>query len=146
MILEKERYFTDGKYGGNGGGKWSDLVVKDNGNITAIELKESGYIKAIRVRYGNTWGDWHGGGGSLHTFELNPGEHIKAVKGRKGGAVDGIEFHSSDSQVYGPYGGNGGSPFESSQPHCYLSYLSGAAGAWLDSLTFHFICDIGGKV
>ena len=58
--------------------------------------------------------------------------------------MDGIEFHSSDNQVYGPYGGNGGSLFESSKADCYLSYLSGAAGAWIDSLTFHFICDIGG--
>ena len=97
----KEKYFTDGKYGGSGGGKWSDSVVKDNGNITKIELKEGGTINAIRVRYGNIWGDWHGvGGGSLQSIELDPGEYIKAIKGRRGGAVDGIEFHSSDNQVY----------------------------------------------
>ena len=46
--------------------------------------------------------------------------------------------------MYGPYGGDGGSLFESSKADCYLSYLSGAAGAWIDSLTFHFLCDIGG--
>ena len=101
LFLGKEKFFTDGKYGGSGGDKWSDSVVKDNGNITKIELKEGGTINAIRVRYGNIWGDWHGvGGGSLQSIELDPGEYIKAIKGRTGGAVDGIEFHSSDNQVY----------------------------------------------
>ena len=129
----------DGPYGGNGGSHWTD----GNG-------------------YGETWGEWHGGGGgSIHTFELNAGavfnivqgctslnlnyvnvfpNSIQYLLGRHGDRIDSIEFISSDGVVYGPYGGSGGSPFVSARPECALSYLSGNAGKRLDSLTLHYEC------
>ena len=95
----------------------------------------------ISNRYGETWGDWHGGnGGGFQSFELNPGATINIVQGRFGSEIDAIEFISSDGQVYGPYGGNGGEPFVSARPNCKLSYLSGKSGSHVDSLTLHYEC------
>ena len=153
----------DGPYGGNGGSHWTDgNGVNLNGQITAIELRSGSEIDAIRARYGETWGEWHGGGGgSIHTFELNAGavfnivqgctslnlnyvnvfpNSIQYLLGRHGDRIDSIEFISSDGVVYGPYGGSGGSPFVSARPECALSYLSGNAGKRLDSLTLHYEC------
>ena len=34
-------------------------------------------------RYGDVWGDWHGGsGGAIHSFEINPGSVIDIVQGK----------------------------------------------------------------
>ena len=73
----------DGPYGGNGGSHWTDgNGVNLNGQITAIELRSGSEIDAIRARYGETWGEWHGGGGGgIHTFELNPGAVFNIVQG-----------------------------------------------------------------
>ena len=92
-------------------------------------------------RYGDTWGEWHGGNsGGFHSIELNPGATINIVQGRYGSEIDAIEFISSDDQVYGPYGGNGGGPFVSARPNCKLAYLSGKSGSHVDSLTLHYEC------
>ena len=71
---------------------------------------------------------------------MNPGATINIVQGRYGSEIDAIEFISSDDQVYGPYGGNGGGPFVSAQPGCKLAYLSGKSGSSVDSLTLHYEC------
>ena len=70
--------------GGDGGSHWTDgSGVNLNGHITAIELRSGGYIDAIRARYGDTWGQWHGGsGGTLHAFELNSDAVIEIVQGK----------------------------------------------------------------
>ena len=92
-------------------------------------------------RYGDTWGEWHGGnGGELYSFELNPGATINIVQGRSKSEIDAIEFISSDGKVYGPYGGSGGNPFVSARPNCKLSYLSGKSKDRTDSLTLHYEC------
>ena len=92
-------------------------------------------------RYGDTWGEWHGGnGGELYSFELNPGATINIVQGRSKSEIDAIEFISSDGMVYGPYGGSGGNPFVSARPNCKLSYLSGKSKDRTDSLTLHYEC------
>ena len=37
-----------------------------------------------KLRYGDVWGDWHGGsGGAIHSFEINPGSVIDIVQGKK---------------------------------------------------------------
>ena len=92
-------------------------------------------------RYGDTWGEWHGGnGGELYSFELNPGATINIVQGRSKSEIDAIEFISSDGMVFGPYGGSGGNPFVSARPNCKLSYLSGNSDSRTDSLTLHYEC------
>lgn len=52
-----------------------------------------------------------------------------------------MEFICSDGSVYGPFGGSGGSPWVSAHPGCALSYISGASGQFLDSISFHYLCE-----
>ena len=54
--------------------------------------------------------------------------------------LDAIEFTSSDSIVYGPYGGTDGISWVSDHPGCILSYLTGYGGWYIDSLTLHYEC------
>ena len=42
----------DGPYGGTGGGPWTDInTFIKNGQITAMEIRASSLINAIRARY-----------------------------------------------------------------------------------------------
>lgn len=132
----------DGPYGGYGGIPWTDgSGVNRNGYITAIEIRAQSEIDAIRARYGDTWGEWHGGsGGQYHAFELEPDELIQIVQGRSDKRTDQIEFITNLGHVFGPYGGSGGKAWVSARPGCALAYLSGSAENRLDSLTLHYEC------
>jgi len=132
----------DGPYGGNGGGQWTDGgEVHLNGDISSVELRSGSEIDSIRVKYGDVWGENHGGGGgSLHSFDVNPGAKITIVQGRSGKRLDELELITDDGVVFGPYGGGGGAPFVAIHPGCFLSYLSGSAGSRLDSVTLHWEC------
>ena len=53
--------------------------------ISKILLIKNAYSKyrLNLFRYGDTWGDWHGGnGGYLHNFEINNGSAIMIVQGK----------------------------------------------------------------
>merc|ERR1739838_1265184 len=132
----------DGPYGGNGGDPWTDGgEVHLNGDISSVEVRTGSEVDSIRVKYGDVYGENHGGGGgSVHSFDLSPGAKITIVQGRSGGRVDELEMITDDGVVFGPYGGNGGDPFVAIHPGCYLSYLSGSAGGKLDSITLHWEC------
>merc|ERR1712025_1117168 len=108
----------DGPFGGSGGSPWTDGgEVHLNGDISSISMRSGSEVDAITVKYGDTWGPEHGGGGgSAHTFSIN------------------------DGAVLGPVGGGGGGAWVSTFPGCYLAYLSGSAGSRLDSITLHWEC------
>ena len=98
-------------------------------------------MDSLRAKYGEVWSETHGGGGgAVHTFQLNPGAKIFLVQGRAGSRLDELEFVTDDGTVYGPVGGGGGAPWVSSHPGCYLSYFSGSSGSRLDSLSLHWEC------
>ena len=90
-FLSKERYnptknrFTieDGPHGGLGGIPFTDGDgINRNGYITALEIRSHSEIDAIRARYGDTWGEWHGGtGGEFYEVTLNEGAYIYLVQG-----------------------------------------------------------------
>merc|ERR1712227_348402 len=132
----------DGPFGGNGGDPWTDGgEVHLNGMITSMDIRTGSGVDSIRVQYGGTWAGSHGGGGgSSHIFEVNSEAKIVIAQGRAGSKVDQIEFITNEGEVFGPFGGNGGHPFVSSHPGCYLSYLSGSSGSRLDILTLHWEC------
>ena len=84
IILGNERYtIEDGPHGGLGGRPFTDGDgVNRNGYITALQIRAKREIDAIRARYGDTWGDWHGGtGGDFYQFTLNEGAYIYLVQG-----------------------------------------------------------------
>merc|ERR1711953_1206846 len=84
----------DGPYGGNGGSPWTDGGgVHLNGLISEIELRTGSEVDSIRAKYGDVWGDTHGGGGGdAHTFQINPGAKIVIVQGRSGSRLDELEL------------------------------------------------------
>ena len=97
----------------------------------------------LEFRYGDTWGEWHGGqGGQTRIFEFNQGAVVDIVQGLNEDRINQIKFVTSDGSVYGPFGGNDGNSWVSPRPvpNCFLSYLSGKAGDRLDSLTMHYKC------
>ena len=97
-------------------------------------------IQFLLYRYGEVWGEWHGGdGGSLHQVVLD-NEKINAVNLMTGARIDSIQFVTDKFHFYGPFGGSGGEPQLSAHPECALSYISGSSGSGLDSLTFHYEC------
>ena len=79
-----ERFtFEDGPHGGQGGILFTDGYKRwIHGSITALEIRAKKEIDAIRARYGDTWGDWHGGtGGEFYEVTLNEGAYIYLVQG-----------------------------------------------------------------
>ena len=83
-ISEDERFtIEDGPHGGLGGIPFTDGDgINRNGYITALEIRSHSEIDAIRARYGDTWGEWHGGtGGEFYEVTLNEGTYIYLVQG-----------------------------------------------------------------
>jgi len=136
------KVIEDGPYGGNGGSAWTDGgEVHLNGLPSAVDLRTGSRLDAIRVRYGDAYGAWHGGGGgSPHSCDWDGGK-VVIVQGRAGSNIDEIEFITDNGYICGPYGGGGGSQWVSSHPGCALEYLSGNSGSRIDSLTIHWTCD-----
>ena len=137
---------------------WCDEQYSKNGYITGLEVRAGGAVDAIRVKYGTSWGPWHGGsGGDLYSFELNPGENIIKVQGTSGklpwwnyGIIISIKFITNYGQTFGPYGGS--TPGEISwESSAYFYY----ALIWIDgddddgpikSLSFNYNCSIVGNL
>merc|ERR1712223_580597 len=134
----------DGPFGGNGGEAFTDGGnIHLNGPPKKIDIRAKNYLDAIRLTYGDTTADWHGGsGGNPQTCgEFDDGEKILIVEGGAHKYIDRIEFITSSGRVCGPYGGNGGDNFVSTFPGCFLSYISGASHNYVDSLTLHWECE-----
>ena len=78
------------------------------------------------LRYGNTWGDWHGGNGGT---DYGPFEIV--LIGANGtvnqyGCVDAISFWGNNGTNYGPYGGSGGEAWATT----FDSTLGKATAGW----------------
>merc|ERR1712025_902766 len=133
--ISERQTIEDGPFGGSGGSPWTDGgEVHLNGDISSISMRSGSEVDAITVKYGDTWGPEHGGGGgSAHTFSI-------IAQGRSGSRIDEIEFITDDGAVLGPVGGGGGGAWVSTFPGCSLAYLSGSAGSRLDSITLHWEC------
>ena len=103
------------QYGGGGGNPFDDSSYIGS-PITAITVGHGDLVDSIQITYGTQQGPKHGGGGGrVDTISLAKGEQVIAVVGRSGASTDQIQFVTvSPGNVlksYGPYGGNGGSPF-----------------------------------
>jgi hypothetical protein len=125
--------------GGDGGQAWDETDYVKYGPITQIEVWTGDAVDAIRVRYGNTYGEKHGGGGGdSHVFSFKPGEKITLASGRSGDNVDRICFATNLSPSPTCYGGGGGNDFQAQAPGAMLVALSGRSGKLTDGLTFQF--------
>ena len=72
----------DGPFGGSGGSPWTDGgSLHLAGDISAVSMRSGNVVDAIALKYGDTWGPEHGGGGgSVHQYDINPGAHIIIVQ------------------------------------------------------------------
>ena len=53
--------------------------------VKKVYFRTGNEVDSIRVKYGDSWGENHGGGGGdVHIFELNPTAKIIIVQGRYG--------------------------------------------------------------
>ena len=92
------------------------------------------------LRYGSTWGDWHGGtGGNIFSFESAITGSSGTTKKRHGTIIiEGLEFKGMDGTNYGPYGGTSGTFWGTDIPSgCSVQYISGRSGSLLDAISFH---------
>merc|ERR1712025_164544 len=86
---------------------------------------------------GSPWTD----GGEVHlNGDISSISFRSGVMGKAGSSIDELEFITDDGALLGPVGGGGGANWVSTFPGCYLAYLSGSAGDWLDSITLHWEC------
>lgn len=145
-----------GLVGGKSSVFWSDeKLYYDHGKISSLKISAEKNIVAIRVRYGEVWGLWHGGtGGKVHSFDIENIVSVRGVEiaGNKSltGYILSMELTSLNGTRYGPFGTSktGGQKYIKNADHCHVAFISGYSGAvdWLFKLTgiiFHWICNTG---
>lgn len=94
----------------------SEVVFID---LKRLQIKTGGYVDSIKVD-GVASATFGGpGGGSIFKADLERGEYIVEVLGRKGSVLDAIGFKTSKSRTFGPWGGRGGGAFSICAPAGY---------------------------
>eukprot|EP00092_Neocalanus_flemingeri_P095625 GFUD01121662.1.p1 GENE.GFUD01121662.1~~GFUD01121662.1.p1 ORF type:complete len:171 (-),score=6.46 GFUD01121662.1:77-589(-) len=142
------RNIVAGPFGGTSGTPFTDSRFTTYGYPTQVQIWAGGIIDAIQVRYGATEAPKHGGdGGTLHTVNLESGELITAINGTYGNqwgntfVVCQLTITTNNGRSFGPYCGvQCDTPFNSINPGCNFSFVSGRSGQFLVSLLFHWCC------
>lgn len=152
------RWETSGPYGGTGGPRlqhftdwWESLDGFHYFPTQApdqVNIRAGGRVDSMQLFYGGKPGGQHGGqGGQLHRLRLYSGDRVTRVTGRAGlgpgASLDQVTLHTARGRTLGPFGGGGGVPFDTGdwgRYSCSLGYISGWAGARLDSVSFHWRC------
>lgn len=102
--------------GGTGGDPFSDDLTEVC-RLTAVRIRSAARVDAItavwRMADGSTrTAQQHGGnGGTEQQFSLDADEYINRIEGRSGSEIDQLAFFTSKGRKFGPYGGDGGTPF-----------------------------------
>lgn len=122
--------------GGGGGSAFSDDLTEAT-RITSITIRHGNFVDSIQTTWLSTSGQQvtgvrhGGGGGNPSVINLKPNEAIVRVEGRSGQFVDQLTFHTNLGNKFGPYGGDGGSPFTLSGL-CAGGFV-GRSGKFLDA-------------
>jgi hypothetical protein len=126
------------QFGGSGGNAFSDDLTQSC-RVGAVNIRSGSLVDSIEFIYikpgGGTYsGGQHGGsGGTGASFKLANGESIVRVDVRSGSKVDQLKFTTNLGNVYGPYGGNGGTP---SAITGQIGGIFGRSGSLLDNIGF----------
>lgn len=141
--------------GNTNGTFWSDEKIylkSDNSSITKIQIASSKTMNGFRIRYGNYWGQWHGGNaGVISSFDIGNITSIRGVEHQSNKSLPthimSIEFTSFDGTRFGPFGRSGGigKKYNKHLKGCNLVFVSGYTGPvyWLlkiKGIVFHWIC------
>eukprot|EP00092_Neocalanus_flemingeri_P069201 GFUD01084740.1.p1 GENE.GFUD01084740.1~~GFUD01084740.1.p1 ORF type:complete len:178 (-),score=13.46 GFUD01084740.1:88-621(-) len=139
---------VDGPFGGISGTPFTDSSYAIYGYPTQMKIRSGGIIDDIRVRYGAHEAPQHGGdGGNLHThLNTQTGEKITAIQGNYGKyygdiVICQLTFTTNLGRIFGPFGEHQcDTPFNSVNPRCNLSFVSGRSDSVLVSLSLHWCC------
>jgi Jacalin-like lectin domain len=132
-------YVMTEQHGGNGGNAFTDDLTQSC-RLVKVSIRHGSEVDGIQGTYlapsgAEFTGAFHGGaGGSLDQFTLAPGEYITRIDGRSGGRTDQLKFTTSNGNVYGPYGGDGGTTW--SITNVRVGGFFGRSGARLDAIGF----------
>ncbi|POZ59936.1 jacalin-like lectin [Chromobacterium alticapitis] len=132
-------YTRTQQFGGEGGSSFADNLTEVC-RLSQINIRHGSRVDSIQGVWITPSGDQvtgskHGGdGGELTSIVLAGNEYIVRVDGRSGSRVDQLSFTTNLGNVYGPYGGSGGSAFSLSGTH--IGGFFGRSGSELDSVGF----------
>lgn len=129
-------------FGGKGGVPFSDDAFNVMG-IHRINIRYGRYVDRLEILYVTDLGPGqitlaHGGNGGTNEMSISLGgsEVVEAVAGRAGAYIDQLTFRTNYCE-YGPFGGDGGTPFEFVIPeHSSLAGFFGRAGDFIDQIGF----------
>lgn len=130
-------YVKTDQYGGHGGSRFADNLT-ETVKMTLLSIRHGDYIDAIQTTWSTVdgrriTGERHGGNGGTETvISFLDGEYINRIEGRSGAYVDQLTFYTNLGNKYGPYGGNGGTPFRLTNL-CVGGFL-GKSGDYLDAI------------
>lgn len=113
------------KHGGDSGRKF--MLPETRGEVLSVDkvkkisIKHGRRIEKIRMAWVDKNGVFNtkstgGDGGTWSHIYLAEDEYIIAVSGRSGTLIDQLTFYTSKRRILGPYGGNGGAPFDIDLP------------------------------
>lgn len=125
--------------GGNGGREFADDLT-ETCQLVQVKIRSGNRVDSIQGFWSTPSGSQvsgavhGGGGGSLKSFTLEPGEFITRIDGRAGSRVDQLEFHTNKGRVHGPFGKSGGQPFTIT--NVQVGGFFGRSGNALDSIGF----------
>ena len=136
-------HFSEGAFGGGGGGSFNELPNNCGAVVRRIVLRSGSLIDAIQVTYrlsngqDSTGSNYGGTGGGKHTIDIDVdnGERLIGVFGKSGSRVDQLGFVTNKGRIFGPYGGCGGGSFTVNS--CLVRGIFGRSGSGIDSIGFH---------
>ncbi|MBA4532167.1 jacalin-like lectin [Brevibacillus halotolerans] len=126
------------QFGGDGGSPFSDDLTNVK-RLAGFYIRHGSRIDAIQGIYEYSDGrrtpqGFHGGyGGSHNIVFFENDEYIIQITGRTDRRVDQLSF-TTNKRTYGPYGGDGGNPFEIDAAH--ISGFFGRSASELDAIGF----------
>ncbi|MFN8483758.1 MAG: jacalin-like lectin [Anaerolineae bacterium] len=127
-----------GQVGGSGGAAFADDLTGVQ-RLTGLTIRHGKFVDALRCSWqmtdGSTrMGAQHGGnGGTQDVITFATGENIVGISGRSGAYIDQLVI-TTNTATYGPYGGNGGSPFNLGPVAAQTIGFFGRSGLYLDAL------------
>jgi energy-coupling factor transporter ATP-binding protein EcfA2 len=139
-ILNREHFkqiiltrIADSNFGCDTKGTFVDdkEFVKNGEPITAWEIYHGGAIDSIRFKYGDIWGNKHGGGGGRRELVyLNNNEKIVSVFVSSGFAVYRLNFTTSENRTF--LYGKGSGKFRNNDLNFQesLAYITSMKGNW----------------
>ena len=134
--------------GGSGGGTFTDSAPAEN-VLMGLQARADSYVEAIQPVYQNafgsdivqSYGGWHGGGGTAAVLQCPPGYLVTGLTGWAGQYVDNIALicmpaSGQGSSWTGPsIGGSGGSAFTITCPaNKFVTKVLGRSGSYIDQI------------